>query len=865
MKFHASILLTGWFMVICPQAKAAAQSSRADLAARAQGILKANCYRCHGQEGTARGGMDYILDRDTLVARKKIVPGDAAGSLLYLKVLSGKMPPPRQQARPGPEDLALLKQWIDAGAPAGGSGAKARTIISEGAALRWILADLETLPKGQRRYARYFTLTHLANAGLAETVLEAHRLALAKLLNSLSWHPRITVPRPIDAARTVLRIDLRDYKQPERKWDARLWERVVTLYPYRIPNHGTLARSIAAVTGSTLAHVRADWFVATASRPPLYHDLLHLPGSDRSLERLLQLDVLADLEDESAVRAGFNGSGVARSNRLIERHDAAHGAYWRSYDFSDNRGRQNLFEHPLGPESGRNSFEHAGGEMIFSLPNGLYGFMLVNGKGLRVDRAPVEIVSDPRRPDRRVETGLSCMSCHGGGLLPKADQVRAHVAKNPHAFSRADLEAVKALYVPETRFNRLLEGDNKRFLRALEKTGVKSSDPEPITAVTLRHEAPLDLASAAAEVGLTGQDFRQRLSRSASLARILGPLQLQGGTVQRQVFQEAFADVVREFKLGTDSKTGPAAPVNTGTGGVSSPFTGHRGSVECIAFGPKGRLALSGGADQMLRLWDVASGRELRSFQGHTNEILCAAFSPDGRRALSAGRDRTLRLWDVAGGQELSCLKGHTSTVRCVIFSPDGRRALSGGEDRTIRLWDLEQGKEIGTFSGHARAVSSVAFARDGRRAVSGSYDHTVRLWDTASGREMRRFAGHTREVHGVAFAPDGRRVVSGGNDRRVRVWDVASGAELHSLEGHANAIIAVAFSQDGRKILSGSSQYQTADRFIRLWDGESGRELHSFGGSRADSIRCLAFSPDGHSVLAGGSDQSLRLWKWWK
>jgi WD40 repeat protein len=116
-----------------------------------------------------------------------------------------------------------------------------------------------------------------------------------------------------------------------------------------------------------------------------------------------------------------------------------------------------------------------------------------------------------------------------------------------------------------------------------------------------------------------------------------------------------------------------------------------------------------------------------------------------------------------------------------------------------------------------------------------------------------------------VAFAPKGRRVVSGGNDRTVRVWEVASGKEVHSLKGHANAIIGVAFSPDGRKILSASSQYQTADQFIRLWDGESGRELQSFGGSGTDSIRCLAFSPDGRSVLAGDTDQSLRLWKWWK
>src|SRR5206468_7518408 len=114
----------------------------------------------------------------------------------------------------------------------------------------------------------------------------------------------------------------------------------------------------------------------------------------------------------------------------IERHDGAHGALWRSYDFDKNTGRQNLFEHPLGPNSGATSFQPAGGEMIFHLPNGLQGYMLVDSQGRRIDKAPGEIVSDPRRSDQRVETGISCMACHARGLLPKADQLRAHVEKS---------------------------------------------------------------------------------------------------------------------------------------------------------------------------------------------------------------------------------------------------------------------------------------------------------------------------------------------------------------------------------------------------------------------------------------------------
>src|SRR5262249_1806135 len=149
---------------------------------------------------------------------------------------------------------------------------------------------------------------------------------------------------------------------------------------------------------------------------------------------------------ERAARAGFNGSGVSRNNRLIERHESPHGGYWKSYDFADNLGRHNVFSHPLGPGADAASFQHTGGEIIFDLPNGLHAFMLVHGQGHRLNKAALEIVSDPRRPDRAVENGVSCMACHARGLIVKRDQVRAHVQRNPGAFTAVEADAIKAMY-----------------------------------------------------------------------------------------------------------------------------------------------------------------------------------------------------------------------------------------------------------------------------------------------------------------------------------------------------------------------------------------------------------------------------------
>src|SRR5205085_6397614 len=119
-------------------------------------------------------------------------------------------------------------------------------------------------------------------------------------------------------------------------------------------------RACAEATGCRLPYVRADWLVAAASRPPLYHDLLRLPETEAGLQRLLRIDVGENVRRGRVARAGFNGSGVSRNNRMIERHESGGVLYWRSYDFARNTGRGNLFAHPLAPGAGAAAFEPDG-------------------------------------------------------------------------------------------------------------------------------------------------------------------------------------------------------------------------------------------------------------------------------------------------------------------------------------------------------------------------------------------------------------------------------------------------------------------------------------------------------------------------
>ena len=271
----------------------------------------------------------------------------------------------------------------------------------------------------------------------------------------------MTPPRPVDPEKTLLRIDLRDYK-----WTDAAWDRLLADYPYGSVSDGEAARAVAEAAECRLPCVRADWFTAVASRPPLYYELLKLPPTVHELETLLHVDAAEDVQAERVVRAGFNDSGVSRNNRVIERHDSSYGAYWKSYDFADSAGTKNVFAHPLGPVGAADPFQPDGGEIIFDLPNGLHGFFLADAAGKRLDQARTEIVSDPKRPEHAVVAGVSCMSCHAHGFNDKADQVRPNVLKNPEGFPREEADAVLALYPPHDRFEALLHGDNDRYRTA---------------------------------------------------------------------------------------------------------------------------------------------------------------------------------------------------------------------------------------------------------------------------------------------------------------------------------------------------------------------------------------------------------------
>ena len=255
--------------------------------------------------------------------------------------------------------------------------------------------------------------------------------------------------------------------------------------------------------------------------------------------------------------------------------------------------------------------------------------------------------------------------------------------------------------------------------------------------------------------------------------------------------------------------------------------------------------------------------------KGHTDSVFAVAFSPDGKTLASGSFDKAIKLWDVATGKEIRTLAGHTKEVVSIAFSPDGKRLASAGNPffgnaepapGEVKTWDIDNGLELRAFEGHVTPIYAVAFSADGKRLVAvGGSDAAgyIEFWDSKTGGARDTGGRFQGPLYAAAISPDGKWIAVGGTDKRVHVrMATQDSGGLFSTADHPDPIYAVAYSPDGKLIASAGAGKPTG---IRFWDAETG-ERRPVIPTPQRTIKSLAFSKEGKWIAAGAFDGTARL-----
>jgi len=504
------------------------------LAEQTLNILTDYCGTCH-EAPNKSGGMDYIDDLQALIDNAKVVPGEPDNSPILIRMENGTMPPPGNEA-PTPEEIALVRAWIEAGAPAPEPPETCdNSVVSYASLYDEVALDLLSVELEDREFTRYLSLHDLNNLGACDDTIERARSAAGKLVNSLSTAFETVAPVVTGPSGVLLRIDIRDYNWEEEGGSIDRWEQSLTFNQQSVRIDSDNAESARENTATDVPVQTLSSFLFFATQPPLYHDMLGIPALLDDLlinpDLGLNIDVDQAIADGDLTAAGVVDSGVSDQNRVVQRIPIAFArTFWLSFDFRTNSGNQNILSNPT-------DFEADGSEVIFSLPNGLHAYMIADAQGQRLDRAPVDVVQDPLQRTQEVINGISCMSCHAQGLLSVKDVVRDHVNTYPFAYEADELELVNELYTPREEFESDLNAATQTYHQSLQGAGATPGvTPDPLVQTFLNYDRDLDLDQVAAELGVPSSSLAVALPLLDPNLLILSG----GGRIRRDTFNALF-------------------------------------------------------------------------------------------------------------------------------------------------------------------------------------------------------------------------------------------------------------------------------------------------------------------------------------
>ncbi len=253
--------------------------------------------------------------------------------------------------------------------------------------------------------------------------------------------------------------------------------------------------------------------------------------------------------------------------------------------------------------------------------------------------------------------------------------------------------------------------------------------------------------------------------------------------------------------------------------------------IKSIAFSPDGKTlaaATDGSVSSgSIRFWDLANSKIVANFK-EPSGVYWVSYSPDGKTIAAGNQDNVLRIWDIDSGKIVNKFQAEDGDCGyCVVFSPDGKTLASAGELGNITLWDIAKGEKKVRFNAvklDRGGVNSLVYSPDGKTlGAAGGKDGGGMLWDVATATNIAKFKpdriysvvkGNPNDMTiRVAFSPDGQTFAQGCYNGFIALWDLKTRTMTAALYGHTDIVRSLNFSRDGNYLVSASS-----DGTVRLW-----------------------------------------------
>jgi len=533
--------------------------------AAAENVLASNCGQCHGGQltpATAQAGMNYINDIDKLVTNGKIKPLDSAGSLIIQRMTRGEMPPSTSGLpKVTDADINTVAQYIDnpvfwPGLQTADCSGKNQLTTFDDLFIN-VNRDLITQRSEDTPFYRYISLSNRFTAGeCADKSMDQERQAMLKMVNMLSIDASPADLVAVDRDQTLFRLDIRDVQ-----WDraisvngqafADVWEAIAANNPFNVEFIGDDADQAKLDTVTQFPVMMSDQMMKVATIGNLYYAIIDVDVNQTLGDFILNnlgIDVAQNLLDRKQLRAGTTKSRVTRQDRLVERDDIDNraGALWQSFDFEANAANQSIFQDPF-------AFAPGGSEAIFSLPNGMNGFIIADAAQAIIEES--DILLDTSQNDFRAVTSISCSNCHAAGFIPVVDEVKDVALSNSRSIglNRDEIEQLQEVYDSPANFAKQVQNDNSSFYQsALQRVSLPIQGVDPVSAVWLGFDADVTLARAAGDLGLPTTELRDNIDLLNPVASVL-----RNSTLDRDDFAGIFIDSLCILSVNLENQPDP--------------------------------------------------------------------------------------------------------------------------------------------------------------------------------------------------------------------------------------------------------------------------------------------------------------------